>query len=111
MTAGSAPGDGAAAEPTGPLPRRRREPATGAVPGPAPAVPTPPGTGAAPALPTRVRQANLAPQLRAGADDPGAGREVSGAGLSPEQMGAIFGAFQRGLDRGRDGAGEGGAAT
>ncbi|MDX2709793.1 nitrate- and nitrite sensing domain-containing protein [Streptomyces sp. PA03-6a] len=111
VTAGSAPGDGAAAEPTGPLPRRRREPATGAVPGPAPAVPTAPGTGAAPALPTRVRQANLAPQLRAGANDPGAGREVSGAGLSPEQMGAIFGAFQRGLDRGRDGAGEGGAAT
>ncbi|MFF9769572.1 nitrate- and nitrite sensing domain-containing protein [Streptomyces sp. NPDC014636] len=54
-----------------------------------------------PALPTRTRQASLAPELR---DDPpeppecGPGRE-----LDAEEMRAIFGAFQRGLDRGRKG--------
>ncbi|MFI9244247.1 nitrate- and nitrite sensing domain-containing protein [Streptomyces sp. NPDC053086] len=54
-----------------------------------------------PALPTRTRQASIAPELR---DDPpeppecGPGRE-----LDAEEMRAIFGAFQRGLDRGRKG--------
>ncbi|MGW3246782.1 sensor histidine kinase [Streptomyces sp. NPDC001070] len=106
---------GAGAEPPGPLPRRRREapagatPATAALPPAPPAVPEAPRSGAAPVLPTRVRQANLAPELRGDPDAPGARREDSGDELSPEQMGAIFGAFQRGLSRGRDGAGEGGA--
>ncbi|MFF4836803.1 nitrate- and nitrite sensing domain-containing protein [Streptomyces sp. NPDC001315] len=82
----------------------RREPARGES---APAEVTPPEptpTQAAPpafALPTRVRQAALAAELRregrATPDGPPE-REVSA-----EDMRAIFGAFQRGLDRGRRG--------
>ncbi|MEV7503539.1 nitrate- and nitrite sensing domain-containing protein [Streptomyces sp. NPDC093018] len=54
----------------------------------------------APALPTRVRQASLAQQLR---DEP---REQAKGGrreVDAEEMRAIFGAFQRGLDQGRKG--------
>jgi len=87
--------------PSGPgtavLPMRRRQPApdpdAGSEPDPTaePAAPT--------GLPTRVRQASLAPQLRAA---PGrAAGEGEAEEVSPEQLGAIFGAFQRGLDRGR----------
>ncbi|WP_432073922.1 nitrate- and nitrite sensing domain-containing protein [Streptomyces wuyuanensis] len=53
-------------------------------------------------LPTRIRQASLAAPLRErhpGAEQDGPGtpeREIS-----PEEMRAVFGAFQRGLDRGR----------
>ncbi|MEU3795225.1 nitrate- and nitrite sensing domain-containing protein [Streptomyces fructofermentans] len=53
-----------------------------------------------PLLPTRVRQTALAPELRTAgpvADEPSE-REVT-----PEEMRAVFGAFQRGLDRGRKG--------
>ncbi|MFF1743109.1 sensor histidine kinase [Streptomyces mirabilis] len=53
-----------------------------------------------PALPTRVRQISLAPELRTegpAADEPPE-REVT-----PEEVRAVFGAFQRGLDRGRKG--------
>ncbi|MFI9646829.1 nitrate- and nitrite sensing domain-containing protein [Streptomyces sp. NPDC052040] len=67
------------------------QPPAGAAPGPAPG---------APALPTRVRQASLAPELRAappGAEEPPE-REVSA-----DEVRAIFGAYQRGLDRGRRG--------
>ncbi|WP_432092443.1 sensor histidine kinase [Streptomyces sp. bgisy100] len=64
-------------------------------------------------LPTRIRQASLAPQLRTDtraqpggswgeSTTEGRGGEDSGGEVSPEEMGAIFGAFQRGLRRGRD---------
>ncbi|GGV21424.1 ATPase [Streptomyces filipinensis] len=55
---------------------------------------------APPALPTRIRQASLVPELR---DDPPARESAAGAELDAEEMRAIFGAFQRGLDRGRKG--------
>lgn len=53
-------------------------------------------------LPTRIRQASLAAPLREGSP----GGEQDGPGrpereVSAEEMRAIFGAFQRGLDRGR----------
>lgn len=78
--------------------------ASGTRPAPVPDPAGPSGT-AAPAtplqgLPTRVRQASLAPPLR-DAPPPAAGgpdREVSA-----EEMRSIFGSFQRGLDRGRRG--------
>ncbi|MET7285925.1 nitrate- and nitrite sensing domain-containing protein [Streptomyces sp. NPDC005573] len=54
----------------------------------------------APALPTRTRQASLARQLR---DDPPPRDAVPEREVGAEEMRAIFGAFQRGLDRGRKG--------
>ncbi|MFI2201362.1 nitrate- and nitrite sensing domain-containing protein [Streptomyces sp. NPDC020192] len=54
----------------------------------------------APALPTRTRQASLAPELR---DEPSARPAPPGREADAEEMRAIFGAFQRGLDRGRKG--------
>ncbi|MXM67858.1 histidine kinase [Streptomyces sp. HUCO-GS316] len=54
----------------------------------------------APALPTRVRQASIAPALRA--DAPVAGEQAERE-ITPDEMRAVFGAFQRGLDRGRKG--------
>ncbi|SEM27795.1 sensor histidine kinase [Streptacidiphilus jiangxiensis] len=60
--------------------------------------------GGAPALPRRVRQANLAPQLRrtdAAPPQPPAARPGSAGDRTPEQARATFGAFQRGLVRGR----------
>ncbi|MEU6367608.1 ATP-binding protein [Streptomyces sp. NPDC046931] len=54
----------------------------------------------APALPTRVRQTSLAPGLRTGAPDPD---EAPVREVSAEEVRAIFGAYQRGLDRGRKG--------
>ncbi|MEU6669950.1 nitrate- and nitrite sensing domain-containing protein [Streptomyces sp. NPDC046727] len=85
-------GAGPAPAPTHPEPR----PTPGASRDGAPALPT----STAPALPTRTRQASLVPELR---EEPvsrggGGGREVD-----PEEMRAIFGAFQRGLERGRQG--------
>ncbi|WEO98604.1 nitrate- and nitrite sensing domain-containing protein [Streptomyces sp. FXJ1.172] len=68
-----------------------------AVPGaerPAP-VPAP-----APVLPTRTRQASLARELR---DDPPPRSAPPGREVDADEMRAIFGAFQRGLDRGRRG--------
>ncbi|MEW1772605.1 nitrate- and nitrite sensing domain-containing protein [Streptomyces sp. NPDC086777] len=56
-----------------------------------------PGTQPPPALPTRTRQASLAPELRT-AQAPGTARD-----LDADEMRAVFGAFQRGLDRGRRG--------
>ncbi|MEN1884047.1 nitrate- and nitrite sensing domain-containing protein [Streptomyces mirabilis] len=53
-----------------------------------------------PALPTRVRQTSLAPELRT--DGP-ATDEPSEREVTPEEVRAVFGAFQRGLDRGRKG--------
>ncbi|MET9409299.1 nitrate- and nitrite sensing domain-containing protein [Streptomyces sp. NPDC002935] len=73
--------------------RARRELEVGLDPQDAP-VPGPP------VLPTRVRQRALAPELRTAgpvADDTPE-REVTA-----EEMRAVFGAFQRGLDRGRKG--------
>ncbi|MDQ0989770.1 sensor histidine kinase [Streptomyces sp. V3I7] len=53
-----------------------------------------------PALPTRVRQASLAAELR---DEPPAPDAVPQREVDADEMRAIFGAFQRGLDRGRKG--------
>ncbi|MFB7244794.1 histidine kinase [Streptomyces populi] len=78
------------------LPARRKtaeERGTGPVPPEAPA-PEPP------ALPTRVRQRALAPELR---DPAPAADEPPEREITPEEMRAVFGAFQRGLDRGRKG--------
>ncbi|NUK83829.1 nitrate- and nitrite sensing domain-containing protein [Streptomyces lunaelactis] len=61
-----------------------------------PAEPGAPALG----LPTRVRQASLAAPLR---DAPPAAAEDADREVSPEEMRSIFGAFQRGLDRGREG--------
>ncbi|WP_328503945.1 nitrate- and nitrite sensing domain-containing protein [Streptomyces sp. NBC_00457] len=63
----------------------------------APALPT--RDQAAPALPTRVRQASLAEGLR----DDGPAADAPGTDVTPDEMRAIFGAFQRGTDRGRKG--------
>ncbi|MEU8586099.1 ATP-binding protein [Streptomyces sp. NPDC048664] len=64
---------------------------------------TAPAPGA-PALPVRVRQTSLAPELRTDAR-PGAGPPARDSAGEPsaEEMRDIFGAFQRGLDRGRKG--------
>ncbi|WP_432171341.1 nitrate- and nitrite sensing domain-containing protein [Streptomyces sp. 1222.5] len=74
-----------------------------------PSVREPAGPSVLPTLPSRTRQAALAPELR---DDPAGPGAVPERALDPEEMRAIFGAFQRGLDRGRKGlpaAGEPGA--
>ncbi|MET9904370.1 nitrate- and nitrite sensing domain-containing protein [Streptomyces sp. NPDC006446] len=55
---------------------------------------------ASPVLPTRVRQRALAPELRTAG--PGAD-ETPEREVTPEEMRAVFGSFQRGLDRGRKG--------
>ncbi|WP_079176924.1 ATP-binding protein [Streptomyces sp. MUSC 14] len=62
--------------------------------------PDQPEQGPAPALPTRTRQASLAPELR---DDPPAPADTPERQVDADEMRAIFGAFQRGLDRGRKG--------
>ncbi|EST21304.1 sensor histidine kinase [Streptomyces roseochromogenus] len=79
------------------LPSRRRSAAPSPTPGPAavPDSPTPP-----PLLPTRTRQASLVPELR---DEPPPRENRAGPEVDAEEMRAIFGAFQRGLDRGRRG--------
>jgi signal transduction histidine kinase len=88
------------ATPDGPAPdSARKAPDASPAAGPAEPAKTPSG------LPVRVRQAGLAPQLRtvptaapggsAGLGDPADDEE------SAEQMRAIYGAFQRGLDRAR----------
>ncbi|MFF4541429.1 nitrate- and nitrite sensing domain-containing protein [Streptomyces aureus] len=53
-----------------------------------------------PVLPTRVRQRALAPQLRDPAPAAGGTPERE---ITPEEMRAVFGSYQRGLDRGRRG--------
>ncbi|MEY9846780.1 nitrate- and nitrite sensing domain-containing protein [Streptacidiphilus sp. MAP5-3] len=62
-------------------------------------------TAVAPALPRRVRQANLAPQLRSAPEAdaaPGAAAPaVDQVERTPEQARAVFASFQRGLARGR----------
>ncbi|MFD4588199.1 nitrate- and nitrite sensing domain-containing protein [Streptomyces sp. NPDC058434] len=76
------------------LPSRDGPPAGGE---PAPAPDPAPRT-----LPTRIRQASLAAPLREGS--PGGAQDGPGRPereVSAEEMRAIFGAFQRGLDRGR----------
>ncbi|WP_327322252.1 nitrate- and nitrite sensing domain-containing protein [Streptomyces sp. NBC_01210] len=74
--------------------RAKEEPQ--AQPAAQPPEPGPPLLG----LPTRVRQASLAAPLR---DAPSAAAEDPDREVSPEEMRSIFGAFQRGLDRGRKG--------
>jgi signal transduction histidine kinase len=94
--AGSAPpsGSGTGDDPAGP---RSAAPAPGAGGEP------PAGRGPAPrTLPTRIRQASLAAPLRevpSGAEQDGPGKPERE--ISAEEMRAVFGAFQRGLDRGR----------
>ncbi|MET8584339.1 nitrate- and nitrite sensing domain-containing protein [Streptomyces collinus] len=61
------------------------------------AVPEVPG---APALPTRTRQASLARELR---EEPSPRPAAPAREIDADEMRAIFGAFQRGLDRGRKG--------
>ncbi|MER7188227.1 histidine kinase, partial [Streptomyces hyaluromycini] len=72
--------------------------------GPSPAAPAArtegPSPAAPPALPTRTRQTSLAPELRAGRQAPARPVERD---LDADEMRAVFGAFQRGLDRGRRG--------
>ncbi|MFJ6835316.1 nitrate- and nitrite sensing domain-containing protein [Streptomyces sp. NPDC091209] len=53
-----------------------------------------------PELPTRVRQRALAPELRTAGPVPD---ETPEREVTAEEMRAVFGAFQRGLDRGRKG--------
>ncbi|MEW2621855.1 nitrate- and nitrite sensing domain-containing protein [Streptomyces sp. NPDC048106] len=65
----------------------------------APAAAGPGAPDAATLLPTRVRQASLVPGLR---DEPQPG-EKPRRQVDAEEMRAIFGAFQRGLDQGRKG--------
>ncbi|WP_369388058.1 nitrate- and nitrite sensing domain-containing protein [Streptomyces sp. CG1] len=79
------------------LPSRKRSaaPPPTPAPGAVPDSPTPP-----PALPTRTRQASLVPELR---DEPPPRENGAGPEVDAEEMRAIFGAFQRGLDRGRKG--------
>jgi hypothetical protein len=95
-----APEDPAAAAPAeaGPPPTEAEPSAEDAPPAQAepPAEDTPPAY----ALPTRVRQASLAAPLREARPTTAEGPERD---LSPEEMRSIFGAFQRGLDRGRKG--------
>ncbi|GAA2512901.1 nitrate- and nitrite sensing domain-containing protein [Actinocorallia cavernae] len=75
-------------------------PETG-TPGPGTCEPrTPDASTVVPALPTRVRQASLARQLR---DEPQEQAEGGRREVDAEEMRAIFGAFQRGLDQGRKG--------
>ncbi|MFZ4240740.1 nitrate- and nitrite sensing domain-containing protein [Streptomyces murinus] len=75
-------------------------PETG-TPEPGPSGPrTPDASTVVPALPTRVRQASLARQLR---DEPQEQAEGGRREVDAEEMRAIFGAFQRGLDQGRKG--------
>ncbi|WP_330341202.1 sensor histidine kinase [Streptomyces sp. NBC_00557] len=98
--AGGAPGAGSA-----PPPRERPASSTAREARPASSTarareavsesPAPP-----PALPTRVRQASLARELR---DEPPARQSGAGTRLDAEEMRAVFGAFQRGLERGRRG--------
>ncbi|MEW2129955.1 ATP-binding protein [Streptomyces sp. NPDC005435] len=85
---------GPQASPTGPRTPPPHPPAPHQTP------PAPPGRPGAPALPTRVRQASLAHQLR---DEPPP--DAPDVAADPEEMRAIFGAFQRGRDLGRQGSG------
>ncbi|MFC9282131.1 nitrate- and nitrite sensing domain-containing protein [Streptomyces collinus] len=92
--ADASPGPGAgqrpeAVEPAAVLPSRRRS-----APEPGPEAP---GT---PALPTRTRQASLARELR---EEPPPRAAAPAREIGADEMRAIFGAFQRGLDAGRKG--------
>ncbi|MFI6289650.1 nitrate- and nitrite sensing domain-containing protein [Streptomyces sp. NPDC051018] len=80
-------------------PRSVPAPPAGAAGARPPAAGRPPGR-----LPTRVRQASLAPTLRGTSQGESDGPERE---VSAEEMRSIFGAFQQGLDRGRRGVGLG----
>ncbi|MGQ5638603.1 MULTISPECIES: nitrate- and nitrite sensing domain-containing protein [unclassified Streptomyces] len=102
--AGSAPPPGKGAESS---PARGERPASVPAPGERPEPSPARGHEAVsespahpPALPTRVRQASLTRELR---DEPPARESGAGTRLDPEEMRAVFGAFQRGLERGRQG--------
>ncbi|WP_311137126.1 nitrate- and nitrite sensing domain-containing protein [Streptomyces sp. I6] len=81
------------------------QPGAGAGPAPRPGGAEPSADTAVPRpLPTRIRQASLAAPLRE--PPPGPGQDESGPvdrEVSAEEMRAVFGAFQRGLERGRSG--------
>ncbi|MDI9885745.1 ATP-binding protein [Streptomyces sp. HNM0645] len=110
LTAETQTAPGAERPPAGPAPRPDVGRGSDAAPPRTAAVSGARAAGEAPAqddpaprtLPTRIRQASLAGPLREG---PG-GTRHDGPGrpereVSAEEMRAIFGAFQRGLDRGR----------
>ncbi|MGV9992597.1 nitrate- and nitrite sensing domain-containing protein [Streptomyces sp. NPDC003374] len=86
--------------PPRPLPSRRAATAVAPRADTAGVGPPPADSAAPPALPTRVRQKALAPQLRT---DAATGGTPPDRDISAEEMRAVFGAFQRGLDRGRRG--------
>ncbi|MFD3441176.1 nitrate- and nitrite sensing domain-containing protein [Streptomyces sp. NPDC058685] len=101
-TAAPAPTAGPGERPA-PVPDPTAAPAPGERPPPVPTAG--PGGTAAPVtplhgLPTRVRQASLAPPLR---DAPPSAAGGPDREVSAEEMRSIFGSFQRGLDRGRRG--------
>ncbi|OIK08277.1 sensor histidine kinase [Streptomyces monashensis] len=88
---------------TGPSATGRPAPApepSAAEPPAASHAPARPAQDPVPALPTRTRQASLAPELR---DDPPTPSDPPERQVDADEMRAIFGAFQRGLDRGRRG--------
>ncbi|MFF2202830.1 nitrate- and nitrite sensing domain-containing protein [Streptomyces sp. NPDC058145] len=83
--------------------RTRRTPAPASVPDGARVAPEPHGAPVPdqpPVLPTRTRQASLVRELR---DEPPARTVPPVREVDAEEMRAVFGAFQRGLDRGRRG--------
>ncbi|MEV0926130.1 ATP-binding protein [Streptomyces spongiicola] len=95
------------APPSGPPPREgSAQPGTEAVPSPRPVGAEPSAhTGAPRPLPTRIRRASLV-AAPLGEPPPGPGRDGSGPvdrEIGAEEMRAVFGAFQRGLERGRSG--------
>ncbi|MFJ4524301.1 nitrate- and nitrite sensing domain-containing protein [Streptomyces sp. NPDC088810] len=99
--AGSDPAAGAEprfAGDAGEADRSQTEP--GALPAPSASATPTPTAHPAPALPTRTRQASLVAELR---EEPVRGAGAVGREVGAEEMRAIFGAFQRGLDRGRKG--------
>ncbi|MEU0005030.1 nitrate- and nitrite sensing domain-containing protein [Streptomyces sp. NPDC006314] len=82
------------------LPSRKRTAPVSASQEPAPESPPGERPAPAPALPIRTRQASLARELR---DEPAPRGTTPEREADAEEMRAIFGAFQRGLDRGRKG--------
>ncbi|MGV4983482.1 nitrate- and nitrite sensing domain-containing protein [Streptomyces sp. NRAIS4] len=87
--------------PAGDLPTRSR---LASVPAPSSSPPAPEAVAeppaSPPALPSRIRQASLVRELR---DEPPPRDTAPEREIDAEEMRAIFGAFQRGLDRGRRG--------
>ncbi|MGW3338418.1 sensor histidine kinase [Streptomyces sp. NPDC001009] len=98
----------AAVEPAGARPSGRTAPPPSPR-RPVRAAPVPVSGPAGAPLPTRTRQASLAPELRAQPPSP---EDTPLGAADPEEMRALFAAFQRGLHDGRNGLpADGGAPT